>query len=303
MIDAFRHSKKSAFLITKPLQLMIALAIAEQDDFENKPTFVIVDLFSGAREVAANLSCDFVQLQRPIYFPSRDLALSYLSSQNFDNIFIDSDVGLKNFLSIALLKINNPQIAIHVYEEGLGTYREDLYSGFKRAIFNRIGVGTYFGACRFVKSIYVFCPQEYVDNFSSNSCRVREIEGGLLKFLMGNSDEFKRLFNFEGVKCGVQSHSICSLYLSGWRVSEEFLDHFQKGEGDLYMKLHPHIKGGLLVDGIQCIDASVPAELVLMDLMMKYQLVNVYDHNSSVRRYVVGSKVAFHSVEMMFRDK
>lgn len=288
-----QQSGRAAFLISKPLQLMVALCIARQVKLETKPVFVIIDTFCGASQVAERLSCDFDQLQTPVYFDSRQAALSFLKKQKFDHLFIDSDVGLRNFLTLASFKLAYPKISIHVYEEGLGTYRTDLYSGFKKKIFVMFGIGAFFGACRFVTSVYVYRTQEYIDNIPSNGFKVREIQGGLLQFLVSNRDALKRVFGFNGIKPISPDVSRCSIYLSSWRIDADFLSYFQGLKGDLFMKPHPHIRSYDEINGIKVIGANIPAELVLTDLMKVYDSVVVFDHNSSVRRYITGKNIVY----------
>lgn len=292
-----KHLGKSAFLVSKPLQLMVALCIAQQEAFDSKPIFVIVDAFNGSREVADKLSSEFTELQAPKYFASRPSALSFLRKQDFDNLFIDSDVGFKNFLTLASLKICHPKISIHVFEEGLGTYRTDLYSGIKKSLFCLIGIGAFFGACRFVTSVYVYNTEEYAKNIPAIDLKARKIQGSLSQFLATNSVALKRLFAFDGIKPSSPDVLCCSLYLSNWETDKVFLHYFNTLKGDLFVKLHPHIRDNVAIDGIQSIDARIPAELILIELINSYQSVQVYDHNSSIRRYINSQNLTFSLAE------
>lgn len=292
-----KHSGKSAFFISKPLQLMVALCIAQQDAFDSKPVFVIVDSFNGAREVADMLFSEFTELQTPEYFKLRSSALSFLKKQNFDNLFIDSDIGLKNFLTLASFKLSNPNISIHVFEEGLGTYRTDLYSGIKKTLFSLIGIGVFFGACRFVNSIYVYHKEEYIEKIPTAGFKAQQIRNSLFQFLTINSAALNRLFSFHGIKPSSPDIPCCTLYLSSWSINKEFIENFHKLEGDLFIKLHPHIRTNVAIDGIQFIDARVPAELLLIELITNYKSVQVYDHNSSVRRYIKKNNLTFSLAE------
>lgn len=272
---------------------MVALCIAQQEVFESKPIFVIVDAFSGARDVANNLLAEFTGLQIPKYFSSRESALSFLKKQKINNLFIDSDVGFKNFLKLASLKFKNREIAIHVYEEGLGTYRTDLYSSFKKKLFDFIGAGSFFGGCRFVTGVYVFDTKEYINKIPSNGFKARKIQANLSKFLTDNRINFNRLFEFCGAKPKSSNASFCSLYLSGWKIDSKFITEFKKLEGDLFIKPHPHLRNRNLIECTQHFDAKIPAELIIIDLIEKYKFVHVYDHNSSVRRYIKSDGLTF----------
>lgn len=288
-----KHPGRAAFLISKPLQLMIALCIVQQSEWDTKPAFVILDTFSGAGEVADRLLHEFDQFQSPVFFTYREAALNFLEKAKFDHLFIDSDVGVRSFLTLAAQKFSNPRLLIHVYEEGLGTYRNNLYVGFKKKLFNLTGVGASFGGCRFVNSVYVFSAQEYIDNIPENGVKVNEIKGNLSKFIASNRDTLKRLFEFSGVNSGAKNNSHCAIYLSNWSMDKEFISYFKLLKGDLFVKPHPHLRNCGEFDGVRAIGANVPAELVIGDLMEVYEFVRVFDNHSSVRRYVSGHNLTF----------
>lgn len=284
-------------MISKPLQLMIALCIVQQGQWDTKPVFVILDAFNGAREVAERLLHEFTRFQLPVFFTSRQAALSFLKKEKFDHLFVDSDVGLKNFLMLASQKLANHRILIHVYEEGLGTYRTDLYRGLKKNIFDRFGIGTFFGSCRFVTDVYVFNTREYIDNIPSNAYKAREINESLSNFMMLNLNALKRLFGFAGVNQELKNNSNCSIYLTSWGKDKKFLEYLKQLNEDIFIKPHPHLKNYTEFYDFRVIEAGVPAELIIIDLMDSYGFVRVFDHQSSIRRYVSGKNLCYELVE------
>lgn len=288
------HLGKSAFLISKPLQLMIALCIVQQHQWDIKPVFVILDAFRGAESVAGRLSRDFSHIQTPIFIKERVEAFSFLRKKKFNNLFVDSDVGLQNYIALALQKLSNHRLSIYVYEEGLGTYRTDLYSGFKKKLFSLMGVGVFFGACRFVSAIYVFNPEEYSARISSNGSKAIKIEQKLSIFIKSNYDALIQLFDFHGLPSKLKDYSFCSIYLTSWLVDKDFVVFFKSLKGDLFIKPHPHIKSELKYKGVDLIKSNVPAELIIQYLINIYSFVFVYDHNSSVRRYLSEDNLFFY---------
>ena len=288
-----QHPGRTAFLISKPLQLMIALCVVQQNEWSTKPVFVILDAFNGAGEVAKKLLHEFNKFQSPIFFTSRKAALAFVKKEKLAHLFIDSDVGFKNFMSLAVQKLSNPKLLIYVYEEGLGTYRSDLYSGFKKNVLSFFGVGTFFGGCRFVSSIYLYCVQEYIDKFPSKKFKVTAIQKDISSLLIENRSSLKRVFGFDDVKLGKVKASSCSLYLSDWQIDEKFLLYFKSLNGDLFVKPHPNIRNINGLVGVQTIGGNIPAELVIANLMESYEYVYVFDHQSSVRRYISGKNLIF----------
>ncbi|MGX9728047.1 MAG: hypothetical protein ACTFAK_12245 [Candidatus Electronema sp. VV] len=70
----------------------------------------------------------------------------------------------------------------HVYEEGLGTYRKDLYTGTRKRLFDYFGIGTFFGG-----------------NFPLNGSKIRWIRKSLSDFITENCSDLQKLFGFDNV--------------------------------------------------------------------------------------------------------
>lgn len=291
-----KYSGHSAFWITKPLQLMVALSISQQESWENKPTFIIIDSFSGANSVAGKLIETFSELQTPIYAATRNSGLSFLLKNKFSNIFFDSDVGVKNFAAHAFQKILNPNLSIYIYEEGVGTYSTGLYSGAKKRLLQTVGIGTFFGGSRLTSSIYTYHPAEYLCKHNAKIRSTIEINQKLADFLRVNLDALNYLFGFSDVCVNARKTAQCALYLSNWQVDAEFISFFNKLPFDRFIKPHPHIREVTHYEGVHSISADIPAELLIIKLMKQYQSVLVYDHNSSVRRYISGGNVTYVAV-------
>lgn len=282
-----------AFIITKPLQLMVALSIASQEKFKTKSIFVIVDSFSGAHKVATNLLSNFTCLQVPIFVSSVKKAFSFVKNKKIENLFIDGDVGLQKFISMALLKIKNLRIQIKVYEEGIGTYRDDMYSGVKKNLFLFFGVGVYFGSSRFVDKVYVFNADEYAEKIPRFAHKTKTIQVSLVQTILDNLDQIKNLFDYDETELSLVKNKKCKIYLSSWEVNNNFIKWMGKFNDDLYVKLHPHLSEFNTNEKIQFIKTGIPAELLLLSLIDRYEFIEVYDHNSSVRRYVAHEKIQY----------
>ena len=288
--------ERVVFLISKLLQLMIALCIVRKIKCVDKQVFIILDAFSGASSMANKMLSEFGGCQQTFFLGSRNNAFKFIAENKFKHLFVDSDVGVRNFFLLALLRFNNPDLAFHVYEEGVGTYRDDLYQGLKKQILHMLGVGVFFGSCCFVKDIYVFDVDEYSSKISLNKKKVKRIEGNLSTFLRFNNNELKRLFTFKGVNFEGRAVNCC-VYLTDWQICEDLIIKMADFDGDAFLKIHPHVRGVKSYKSVSIIESSIPAELVLMDLMLCYEKVFVFDHHSSVRRYISGKNLQFKLVE------
>lgn len=292
-----RYQGKAAFLISKPLQLMISLCIVRQYIWNEKPIFIILDAFCGARSVAERLLQAFADLQQPVFFKQRKQAFKFVRQEAFDHFFIDSDVGVKNYLLFLSRKMAKPKLGIHVYEEGLGTYRDDLYQGLKKNLLSAFGGGTFFGGSVVASSIFVFDDQEYIAKFPKNKHKVVKIVEPLQSFITENRDQLKQVFDYAGMQITSADSELCVIYLSNWQLDGKFISRFVRMDGVLYVKPHPHIYTDDVFYGVQVIPAHVPAELVLMEALELYKAVSVYDHYSSVRRYLKDAEISFFSIE------
>src|SRR5690606_35914179 len=86
------------------------------------------------------------------------------------------------------------------------------------------------------------------------------------------------------------SHEKCVVYLSGWKVDTEFVRRLSAMEGDTFVKLHPHIKRFDSELGVRPLNGKIPAEIILLDMLNKYEDVVVYHHGSSVEQYIQNSR-------------
>ena len=142
-------------------------------------------------------------------------------------------------------------------------------------------------------SIYLYCVQEYIDKFPSKKFKVTAIQKDISSLLIENRSSLKRVFGFDDVKLGKVKASSCSLYLRDWQIDEKFLLYFKSLNGDLFVKPHPNIRNINGLEGVQTIGGNIPAELVIANLMESYEYVYVFDHQSSVRRYISGKNLIF----------
>lgn len=278
--------KDHAFIVTKPLQLMVALSIMHQLEIAGRSHVIVVDAFAGARGVAERLAF----LPKPFsgisvaFVDSTTRAYHLLRDNRFSAIFIDADVGFRKAMDLLRIRLNNIEVSINVYEEGLGTYRADLYRGIKRRVLQSIGIGTRFGGFILTDSLYLYRPDEYEEAFRSIRPKLNAIKKSLVSFIVDYFDTLLVLFNYtppdliDGKKC--------SIYLSNWTIDTSFVNSFLLMPGDGYIKPHPHIINFQEDSYRLVIDPAAPAEIAILSLLRIYDKVDVYHHGSSVERYV-----------------
>ncbi len=293
--------KTIIFIATKPLQLIICMMVRDIFFGEgSKLVLCLVDSFHGARNVVERVKCHDNKWDDVLFFRSRHEAIRYAAEASCDFLFTDSDVGVKIFLSLAWFKIYNRKTRICVYEEGLGTYRDDIYSPLKAWLFNVFGVGAQFGACGLTDDIYIFDKETYVKK-APLSCHKARIITAKLEEYVGRSSCLADIFNVSTALHGLLDSSrdgLCLVYLGSWSVSDSALFEIrQVTAGVKILKLHPHITSEAGVEFYNSfdyvVDPSLPAELLLLTVAERFDRVIVYHHGSSIVRYFQSSGVDF----------
>jgi len=291
---------RSACIVTKPLQLMIAMTIIEQLDIGRKADLLIVDAFGNAKMVFDNLNNhQLKKLYRAVYFfDNHKLAYQHANKTGYGNIYIDSDVGFKKYLTLLFLKIKNPFVKISVYEEGLGSYRTDIYSSNLKKFFLRVfGVGIHFGGSAITSSIYLFKTDAYINLFHSGARKVNLINKELSLFIEENKEFLYFLFKYEPIKNQADKTKECHIYLTSWIPDGKFIKKLKSFSGDKFIKPHPHLKISLERSGLIEVPGGVPAELVLDDLSKSYSKVIVYHHGTSAKRYLNSANLIFTEIK------
>jgi hypothetical protein len=289
--------KPIAFIVSKPLQLLMVLSIVGQLRAEKKTHLVIVDSFANAKVVCDNMRLiDWTFGDFAIHFADTmtDAYAFVLCENEIGTLFIDSDVGFRRHLSLVRMKLQRPSLKIIVYEEGIGTYRTDLYAGMKAWIFPLLGIGVHFGGNYLTDGIYVCNPVAYLRAFPNFKKTVVGIDQGPTEIILKLTSAIYSIFGYKIIKN--TTNQICNIYLSNWNIDFEFVKKFSKYTGDGYVKLHPHIKSEITFDGLLVVGNSIPAEILIIDAMKNYREVNVFHHGSSVCDYLRDQSINFTEI-------
>lgn len=275
----------------------MSLLIYKQQHEGDDCTFLFVDSFSGAarlHEKMREVNCSHFKSS---FFVDHSSAYIEAGRARCDRLYIDSDVGLRKYMQLILLRLRNPHVNVAVYEEGLGTYRDDLYSGVKLKLFRFLGAGVYFGGSCFVDEVYVVRLDEYVKRFGSG--KARKIVGRVMDLV---SDPWvEKLFQGVGeLKVVPKRSESCTVYLSDWHVREAVLNSISsKARGDLFLKLHPHLRlENMQFNEFRVIPSAIPAELLLSRLASIYANVVVYHHGTSAKFYCDLQNISWELVDV-----
>ncbi|WP_168380938.1 polysialyltransferase family glycosyltransferase [Modicisalibacter radicis] len=278
------------FIATKPLQIMMAMVI--RDGFKTPVEchlHVVLD-FLNADDISKRIKSHDDGWKSVTDFPTRQAAIAGSTGKGYSKIFLDSDVGVRNYISLNEIKRSQPDVTLSVYEEGCGTYQDNYYPALKAALLRLLGIGERLGGCRLTDELWIYEKYEYLSVFPRSKVLIEEIDQSLLCFIKENTDVLNKIFLAENLNVAENiSSENCIVYLSSWEVDRRAIASLQEKLEDCYVKLHPHIRefDASFAQGFtRLVPASIPAEMLIMELAKLYMHIVIYHHDSSVERYM-----------------
>ncbi len=288
--------RKYLFLAANPLQILMSVSIVQQLGISRESLMIIMEGFTDARQISSRFNPEKVGVEGLLlaYSESRNSAISAIKSLQPTALFLDGDVGFKNFRLLRQARNRIKDLQVNVFEEGVGTYRDDLYSGLKRYIFKAFGIGTNFGGSSLTDQVFLIEPHLYRVIFPKGRANLVKLVQGPDQVLSSHFDGWKAIFGYQNVE--QFSSSECSLYLSTWDFQPEAVGSFYRSNGDRFIKRHPRCDDEVHFPNASVIGDAAPAEMVVADLANRYSLVRVFHHGSSVERYLSRDNVIYERV-------
>jgi hypothetical protein len=285
-----------AFVVTTPLQLIVAMTLREQVGGYGRAHLYAVNGFFDSETIFSRVLEYDPGWASISLFGDRMAAIRACAHRKHEQVFVDSDVGVRIYLSLLALKLRRPATRVAVYEEGIGTYRTDLYPSAKAALLSLAGVGTRFGGSNLTSSTWVYHVDEFERRLGDS--RAIRIEPPLLDFIASKASLLESLFASRSLEDAIPlaSGESCSLYLSNWRVDPTILPMLKARGGPRFLKLHPHAQnpGQEFTEAFDhSFPASLPAELLIAKLATRFSHVAVFHHGSSASTYVSQANVEF----------
>ncbi|HGS4451913.1 TPA: hypothetical protein ACMFMZ_002571 [Vibrio cholerae] len=286
---------KTLYIVTKPLQFFVA-DIIDRKHGSTISEIIVVDMFCNAKPFFDRLKS--INLMNRCFF-SKNRFLSFLVAawRKPDCLYIDGDIGTRLSLYICIFKFLSGCEKIYVYEEGIGTYRNDIYkSGLKKRILNFLGIATHFGGSFFCNGVYVFEPYKYLYSHSvKKGFEVNPIETLLKDYILDNFEVLCWLFSYDLFNHSLNNESAV-LYLTSYDVKYSVIKEINNQNLHSYVKLHPHLKTNKFKTDFRnvfFIDNGIPAELVIIHLSNNFNNVLVKHQGSSVENYMKIDNVDF----------
>ncbi len=284
------------FVATKPLQIITSILVARQLR-PLRSRLVVVPNFADGDRVVERLSRHETGFESIKSAPNRFAAILSARTEDVEQIFVDSDVGVKTLVAMQLLRVLKRRVRFSLYEEGIALIEPDQ-STRPPAVFKRMGVAMDLGDSRVIEEIWTYTPDAVRDRLPTKA--VRRIAATVGHFVRAEHQLLQDVFweTFEKDTRG-WGGALCHLYLSSWRVDRNALAYLARSHGYRIFKPHPHIRHDVaLTSGLdQVLPASIPAELVIVELARAFTTVEVVHHGSSVASYVSAPNVRYVRAE------
>lgn len=287
----------SAFIITKPIQLLMVLAILKQEVFHDKIIIYFCDSFYDAENVERRFKEEVKGKIISYVCKNRIHAIECALNKSLDNLYLDSDVGVQHYIALTGFKLRNPFCRISIFEEGLGTYHVDSYTGIMKLILRMLGIGSYFGDYMLTSNVYLYHPALYFEKFPKRKNQTIQIKNSIWSIIDDNKKLLKETFNIRLDYKKFGNGKKCNIYLTGHSINYKFLENFKNYEGALFIKYHPHIKKHAEIEGVNILNPSAPVECILFELLENYENILIFDHQSASRLYVFDSRIKFLSIK------
>jgi len=282
------------FITARPTQIITALAVCEHLDLSNDTTIIVSNSFENASVIVDNFSS-----YKPAFnfslVPSFDAAIEAAISKMPAHVFLYLDVGFRAQKKIRRLRQANGKNKISVFEDGVGTYRKDIYSIAKKIILSLLGFPVNAGGSKYIDDIYLFDKKKYIENAQNKPNNIIQIKTGLIDFIDARQKELWSVFSardfYESFKS--MNGKICLIYLSNYEFDISDLTDIFHGDGVKILKLHPHCNAKIRGNDIIISPKWVPAELLITLASDIFDCVHVFHQNSSASLYIKKKNVKF----------
>ncbi len=275
--------KKSAFIITKPIQYINATNIPD-DGF--RECFLInqfhkVETFRQIVEEHSNY-WGKVQL-----FPTKLDAVRYVLAHkaDYDRMYLDSDFGIN--LSFYLSRL--APISLYTYEEGYASYsfiRKPVTFSEKVKIYaaKMLGLKNWVGAHHANKGLYLYQPEKFRKNISSSK-PILAFRQPFFTHLQ-SLPEIKVLYN-TSIEGKLFASKRVVLYISPWRIHPELEKYLSDSNCDLkVIKPHPHNRVETIHQLFDLVvEHFIPAEILIQGILLNCSELTILHEGSFALEY------------------
>jgi hypothetical protein len=282
--------KKSAYIITKPLQYINATNIPD----DSIKDCLLINNFQNTEGFSENIKKYSSRWNKVIVFKNRFVALLFIlfKRNKYEKLFIDSDFGTLNRIILLFLY----SISVYVYEEGFGNYRKTirtrktLRDRLLGKIDNFLG-SKHIGSFYLTKGIYLYNHNAFLNLVSPiNRKQLLQFKSNFQQHLT-SLPEISILFPTHILK-KIKEKDVL-LYLTSWEVNQKYLEIIQNYPKHIkILKPHPHIKNKTGIERYFdiTITNSLPAEILIAEIANNSNSLLIIHQGSSALLYIKNSE-------------
>ncbi len=277
--------KKSAYIITKPLQYINATNIPD----DSVKDCLLINYFANVDEFHQNVKQFSRNWNQILKFKNRYLALIYVlfRKRKYSKLFVDTDFAIVNRLILYTLY----PVKIYVYEEGFGNYRKTirLNNTIRQKTINffdsYLGYN-HLGGFNRTKGIYLYHPDIFLKLVSPNTKKqVLPFKTGFQQHLT-ILPEISTLFPTQILQ-KIKGKDVL-IYLTSWEINSKYIEIMQKYPDHIkILKPHPHIKNKTGIEKYFdiTITNSLPAEILIAEIANNSNTLIIVHQTSSAMLY------------------
>lgn len=281
-------NKVNVFVCSKPLQYFNACNITP--DNKHKNVLIIENRFKDADDFYKRVK-EYDKRWEKVLLKNnyREVLFACLFNFSIVNFYYYLDWLLVPALMLKII----PCKSLFIYEEGIGSYRSDIFfstPAYRKKIRTLLGVSEYPGFHSKVSGIYLYCgiyyQQKFANNCKSKRLNTRVFDKNFNVMIKENLDMALKLFDIDLRDFNYCSEKKIALYISSWPFDYSFFDAIALDAYDYCLiKPHPHITNLDLSnkknEKIKLIDSGILAEFLIQILVERATVLDIYHYNST----------------------
>lgn len=284
--------KANVFVCSKPLQYFNVRNLIHNKNRVN--ILIIENRFNNADKFFKNI-VQYDNCWNKVFFTNNRFQVFNICFLKYtvENFYYYLDWLLIPGLLLYALPAKN----IFIYEEGVGSYRTDIFnntSNLRKRIRRMLRISEYPGFHPKIKGIYIYRPAVYNEIFKSynNKPAVLSFNSSFKTMITENTSLGIKLFNYDNTASvlNLKNKRIC-LYITSWPLYEAFFSVIDLTKYEYcIIKPHPHIRNLSFLENKNerniIVIKFLLAELLISILVNNNNVIDIYHHNSSSLMYV-----------------
>lgn len=274
--------RPDVYICSKPLQFFNIKNIGEIEGMSRKKVLIIDPRFSNGKSFVELLRRYDNDWDEIISMNGQNHYYDYIKSHKINYLFVENDASFKMTMYMCYAKLFKRVNKLFVFEEGIGTYRNDLHRGLDKVVRNVIGVGSHYGASFFSDNVILYEPGLYNKKF--NSKKAIPFANTFVEGLKKNDVLLSMVCDRVPSELEMKNKKIL-MYISNHTIDNNIILKMvdEKNKYDfICVKPHPHItKFDDIPDGIFVVKTNILVEFIIYNMLKNGNNLTVWHQAST----------------------